>query len=311
MGTQAQALPFGNICAPRWMGLSPMVKGVLDTEYDLLPLTAVTVNPNSTSFGNQLPVGTDGDFLVYQIQWYVVPFGERGITLAPQDIRVRIRDVNGRLFTSDFVQIVDLTGALVPAWPLCKGGVLTFDFQNLNTTTGVNITVVLRGWKRTPCPTQQAFDPGYLPLYRRYTQSVPDAELEDFEYPFTFTATGAEDMLKLPLQTDNDADFLWRGLAGDWNTANNDLATVGTISVTFYDPLGVPLDLYPLINPWASRSAGQFRECVFSNGGGVPAGFFPEVFIPRGGIAQVDISFGGAATLRFSLRGVKVYRQCS
>lgn len=301
------SLRWGNILAPQWMGFSPVVAGCQDSEYDLAPPLAVVVGANSFSFGNQLAIDTD-DFLVREIQWYVVP-GDG--SLNPQDLRVRIRDSRGKLFTTQFVQLIDLTGPLVPAWPLCQGSVLLFDFQNVNGSRSASVTVVLKGWRRKLCSTQPAVIPPYVPLWRRYTvPTEADTEIDDFEYPFTFKQAGAVDLLKVPIQTDNDADFLWRGLAGDWNTANNDVAVTGSVAVTFYDPLGVPLIQYPLLNPWGSLACGLFRESVFPNGGGVPFGFFPEIFIPRGGVVQVDLSFGGAATLRGSLRGVKVYRPC-
>lgn len=305
-------LPFGNIMAPPWMGLTPVVAGVTDTEYDLIPLNAVVV-PASTpipdsgfSMGNLLPIDAD-DFLVRELQWFVEQTG----TLNAQDLRVRIRDAAGRLFTSDFVQIIDLTGPLVPAWPLCKSTQLIFDFQNVNTTTPASVTVCLKGWRRRPCPGQVAVPSNYVPMSKRYTVPTdPSIDVEDFGYPYTFTMTGAGDLLKVPLQTDQDASFLWRAIAGDWNTANNDVATVGSVGVTFYDVAQRPLNVYQLINPWNSGNCGLFRELVFSNGGGLPAPIYPEIEIPPGGVVLVDLSFGGPGTLRFCLRGKKVYTQC-
>jgi hypothetical protein len=306
-------LANGNIQAPPWMMLSNVVGGVQDAEYDLTPQVAVTIGAAVSSsvatflFGNQLPIDSD-DFLVREIQWYVTASDG---ALNPQDLRVRIRDGDGRLFTSDFVQICDLTGPLCPPWPLCRSTNLLFDFQNVNATTGATITVCLKGWKRRPCPSQQAIISPYVPMWKRYTVPAdPSVELDDFEYPFTFSSSVAQDLLKVPLPTDNDADFLWRGLAGDWNTDTNDVAVVGSVAVTFYNQGSLPLNQFGLVNPWGSLQAGEFRELVFSSGGGRVAAFFPEILIPRGSVALVDLSFGGPATLRFSLRGMKVYTQC-
>jgi len=147
-------------------------------------------------------------------------------------------------------------------------------------------------------------------MYRRY--SVPlgqRVKLEDYEYYFTFTSTGIGDLLRIPLQTDNDADFLWRGIQGDWNNLNNDVAAVGDVGLCFRDPTGVALSTTGLLNSWASPNCGQFRESILSSGGGRPAPIFPEILIPRGGVVEVDISFGAAQTVRFSLRGMKIYSE--
>lgn len=301
---------FGNMYAPPWMGFSPILKGIRDIEHDL-DLPPVTVSGGGgLSRNNALPVDNDADFLVREIQFEVTA---TVVGVAPSDIRVRIRDGEGRLFTSDFVPILDLIGPLVPPWPLRRGSVLLIDFLNLNANVESSATVwlVLKGWKRKLCP-EDPFELAvpYVPMYRRFTQ--PDAvnDLEDFEYPFTFVSSGVGDLLKVPLQTDNDADFLWRGITGDWNTAANDVAVVGQVGLTFYDVDGVPLIQAPLINPWGSLTSGLFRESVLASGGGRPAPFFPEILIPRGGVVQLDLSFGSVQTVRFSLRGVKVYGRC-
>ena len=302
--------PFGNMYAPPWYGFSPVLKGIRDMEYDL-DLPPVTIPTNGFSRGNELPVDNDADFLVREIQFVVV--ATTGTPALPSDLRVRIRDGDGRLFTSDFVPILDLTGPLVPAWPLRRGCVLTIDYQNVATAAESSATVwlLLKGWKRRLCPddTFEAVSP-YVPMYKRFLPPSASNDIEDFEYPFTFTSATINDQLKVPLQTDNDADFLWRGITGDWNTANNDVATVGGVGLTFYDPWGVPLVQAPLMNPWGSMRSGGFRETILGNGGGRPAPFFPEILIPRGGVVQVDLSFGGVEVVRFSLRGMKVYGTC-
>jgi hypothetical protein len=302
--------PFGNMYAPPWYGFSPILKGIRDMEYDL-DLPPVTVASGGFSRNNELPVDNDADYLVRELQFVVI--STTGTAAVPSDLRVRIRDGDGRLFTSDFVPVQDLCGPLAIPWPLQRGCVLLIDYQNVSAAVDSSATVwlLLKGWKRKLCPDDptEAASP-YIPMYKRFTQPDPSNDIEDFEYPFTFTAVAAEDRLKLPLQTDNDADFLWRGITGDWNTANNDVAVTGDVGLTFYDPWGVPLVSAPIQNPWGSMRSGGFRETILGNGGGRPAPFFPEILIPRGGVVQLDISFGAAAVVRFSLRGMKVYGAC-
>lgn len=304
------ALPaFGNMYAPPWMGFSPVLRGIRDTEFDL-DLPPVVVPMGQTVRGLQLPVDNDADYLVREIQ-FVVAASELVVT--PSDLRVRIRDGDGRLFTTDFVPIADLTGPLVPPWPLRKGCVLIVDYQNVNGAGEGSATVwmVLKGWKRKLCP-EDPFELAspYVPMLEKILEPYAGQDLEDFEYPFRFDSLAAEDRYKLPLQTDNDADFVWLGITGDWNTASNDVATVGDVGLTFYDVEGLSLVQAPLLCKWGSKSCGLFRESLLASGGGRPAPFWPEVVIPRGGVVQVDISFGGPATVRFSLRGFKVYGHC-
>jgi hypothetical protein len=305
--------PFGNIYAPPWLGFSPVLKGIRDQEYDLpLPPVAVPSGaPPSGGFsrGNQLPVDADSDFLVRELQFVVVAAGE--VSPAPGSLRVRIRDGDGRLFTSDFVPILDIIGPLVPAWPLRRGAVLIVDYQNLGSSSAT-VVMLLKGWKRKLCPGDPLeLAAPYTPMYRRFLEPDADNDLEEFAYPFTFTQPGAGDLLKQPLQTDNDADFLWRGLTGDWNTSNNDVATVGNVGLTFYDVDGVPVVQAPLQNSWGAKTCGGFRETILANGGGRPSPQWPEILIPRGGLLQLDLSFGAAGTVRFSLRGMKVYGRCT
>lgn len=298
---------FGNMYAPPWFGFSPVLKGIRDMEFDL-DLPAVSVPSGGFARNNQLPVDADADYLVYQIQFAVISV--TGTAALPSDIRVRIRDGDGRLFTSDFVPILDLIGPIVPPWPLRRGSVLLVDYQNISSAAESTATVImlLKGWKRKLCPGDSFELPAapYTPMYRLLDDPA-GSDPEDFEYPFTFVFAAAGDIQKVPLQTDNDADFVWKGITGDWNTANNDVAVVGSVGLTFYDTQGLPLSSAQLINPWGSTQCGEFRESVLASGGGRPAPFYPGIFIPRGGIVSVDISAGGPATVRFSLRGTKFY----
>ena len=324
--------PIGNIYAPPWMCVSPSVAGYQDVAADVtLPnpntitgatlstavtVPAATIQPGSPTNGQTLALDADYDFLCREIQFVVFP---PDASVQPSDLRCRIRDPFGRLITNDYVQVQNLCGALPFVWGLKKAGILTFDFQNVNADNAISVQVVLRGWKRMACPGAPAIPSPYAPMYRRY--SLPQnrgVRLEDYEYYYTFVATQAGDLLRVPLPTDQDADFLWRGIQGDWNTSNNDVAVVGDVGVGFRNPTGVALsgvstaaaaNTAGLLNPWGSPNVAEFRESIFSAGGGMPAPIYPEILIPRGGTVEVDLSFGGAATLRFSLRGMKIYRE--
>ena len=308
-------LPFGNIYAPQWMGVSPGLAGYDDREHDL-DLPAVTVPPATITAPQPLALDSDADFLVRDIEFSLLPIdGGNFSQVGPLDIRVRIRDGNGRLFTSDFIPIVDLIGPLCPVWPLERGSVLNIEYQNIHATRTAQVLLVLKGYKRVACagrPAPIASD--YVPMYRRYAAAVQGKELDDFEYPFTFTSPGAtpgQDLLRIPIQTDNDADFLWRGLVGDWQIATNDVVTVGLVWLQFWDPHNTPLS-NTLPVPWGSLNAGMPRENILSNSGGRMAPQYPEIFVPRGGVIELTMSFGFSSpavllTLRGSMRGVKVY----
>jgi hypothetical protein len=311
-------LPIGNIYAPPWMCVSPSIAGYQDLEFDIsLPAatsqnapTGIAVAAASFSVGNTLQLDNDYDYLIREMWFVVLP--STGLTYQPSDLRVRIRDTEARLVTSDYVQAQNLCGPLPIIWGLKRGGVVTFDFYNTNSANAMNVVVILKGWKRQACPGVPAFKSNYAPMFSRYADPIDKTvRLEDYEYYFTFTATGASDLLRLPLQTDNDADFLWRGVQGDWSTANNDVSVLSNAALTFYIGNNY-LNQAPNTVPWGSANAGEMREVLLSNGGGAPMPIYPEIRIPRGGIAQLDVSFAGAATVRLSLRGLKVYtgRNC-
>jgi hypothetical protein len=301
------------------MCLSPSIANYQDVEFDIdLPTVSIpagTIQTGTTTNGQMLTLDADYDFLCNELQFVVFPGDEE---FEPSDLRCRIRDAFGRLVINDFVQVQNLNGALPFVWALKKAGVLTFDFQNAGANT-ITVQTVLKGWKRKSCPGSPSIVSPYVPMYRRY--SIPLGQgirLEDYEYVFTFSATQAGDLLRVPLQTDQDADFLWRGIQGDWNTVNNDVAVVGNVGAGFRNPTGVALscvstaaaaNVNGLINPWGSPNVAEFRESLFSSGGGQVAPIYPEILIPRGGTVEVDLSFGNAQTLRFSLRGMKIYRE--
>jgi hypothetical protein len=308
MTPNAQFPDFANMYAPAWMGYTPILANLRDMEYDL-DLPPVTVPPGQFVKGNQLPVDSDSDFLVREVQ-FVVSFVEGLVPVAPSDIRVRLRDGDGRLLTAEYVPVFDLNGPFAVPWPLRRGAVLIIDYQNVG-PSAASVWMVLKGWKRLTCDDPAELRAPYTPMYQRYQQPNSGNDLEDFEYPFSFTSAGVGDLLKQPLQTDNDADFLWRGITGAWNTNNQAVAAVSGVGLTFYDQEGVPLSQSGLVSPWGSPICGEFRELVLASGGARPSPHFPEILIPRGGVVLVDISFGAVETVAFSLRGMKVYGHCA
>jgi hypothetical protein len=299
--------PVGNIYAPPWMSISPSIAGYTDIEFDI-DLPTVTVQPSSILSNQTLQLDGDYDFLVREIQFVVFPVADE--SFEPSDLRARIRDPFGRLITSDFIQVQNLNGALAIVWGLKRQGQVTFDFQNVNAENAISVQTILKGWKRKISPGAPAIRSPYVPMYRRYALPIDQGvHLEDYEYPFTFTASGPGDLLRVPLPIEDQADFLWRGITGDFNSINNDVAVVGSVGLRFYDYTGTPLSIVGLTNPWGSPNVGQFRESILSSGGGRPAPMYPEILIPKGGAAEVDLSFGAAATVRFSLRGMNIYRE--
>jgi len=315
---------WGNIYAPPWVGFSPQLPGYCDAEFDntvpqiqgtsILVSHGGVIQLGQQNSNQRLSVSSDADEIVREIQIVALPPLTAGAAVNPSDLRVRLRDGDGRLITSDFVYAVDLSTALCPGLSLRRGTILLVDLVNENATIDLNVQLIFKTAKRTACETtDQPLIAPYCPMYRRFSKPQPGEEFHDCEFPFTFVSTGASDLVRVPLLVDNDADFLWRGLTGDLNVPTNTVSPVGNVALTFYDPNGTALVKVPIggiQTPWNSQLAGMFRECLLSNGGGRPAPQYPEIRIPAGGGLDADISFGAAATLRFSLRGVKVYQEC-
>lgn len=297
-----------NLYAPPGPRLSPQFPGFRDEQWDL-DLPAVTVAANSFNSQNILAFDGDADYFIRELWFIVLP-----TTLAavqPQDLRVRIRDGDGQLFTSDFCYAQDLNGAYTPPWPIRRGATVTIDYQNVNANTAINVQLVVKGFKRFPCPNvPSVLKPVYVPQRRQYLAEPAGKRYRDFLYPVSFDNSTQTDYLRFPIQTDNDADFSWRATIGSWGTRNNFLTTVGNVALTFYDTMGTALCQLNVLTPWNNHNAGAMRESMISNGGGRGAVHFPEVIIPRGGIIQVDVSFVGLAPfccVMFALRGFKIY----
>lgn len=312
--------PLGNIYAPPWVPFSPVVAGICDLEFDnsapnVQGQTITVLHGGVPQLGKQnsnqqIFVSSDADQIVREIQ--VVFLQPAGGVVNPSDLRVRLRDGDGRLITSDYVYAVDLSSALCPGLSLRHGTTVLIDLVNFNAAVDLTVVIVFKTVKRTLCDTAESIVTPYCPMYRRYSQPGANETHEDAEFPFEVTTTGAQDLVRQTLLIDKDADFIWRGLAGDVNWASNTVGTVGNVALTFYDPSGTALVKVPtngILTPWGSPIAGMFRECLLSNGAKL-APQWPEIRIPKGGGIDFDASFGAAATLRFSLRGVKVYTEC-
>lgn len=306
---------FSNLYVPPWVPLSAQLPGFRDDEYSI-DLPAVTVNSGASSLGNVLPFDADTDYFIRELWFVILPTTASAVQ--PSDLRVRIRDGDGHMFTNDFCYAQDLCGPLCPPWPVRAGATLIVDYQNQNTGE-VNIVVqlVLRGYKRKACENVAVPLPSlYVPMRKRYAPPNPGETHRDFAYSQSYSGPAAppapSTLLKFPIQMDNDADFIWRGLAGSWATVNNTEGggppTVGGVALTFYDASNTPFNQLQLPEPWGGF-AGEQRESILTNGGMI-APQFPEVRVPRGGLIQVDVSFGTLATVvRLALRGVKVYAE--
>jgi hypothetical protein len=301
--------PVGNAYAPPWMCFSPQLPNFRDEEFDI-DLPAVTVLAGVTTGPLNLAFDSDADYLVRELWFVVLPTS--GAPINPQDLRVRVRDGDGRLVTSDFVYANDLCGPLVPVWAIRRGSVISVEYSNQGAQTIV-VQWVIRGVKRFPCQNVASpILPAYKPMRYQYPPAPAGKVYRDFEYVFEFDNTLAANNVqqRIPLQTDNDADFLWRGVMGQWFTQNNTaFPTTGAVAVNIYGPDGLALSQLGIATPWVALQTGLVRELVFPNGGGRLAPQYPEIKIPSGGILQMDLSFftGVTTVFRFSLRGVKVY----
>lgn len=301
---------FGNLTVPPWVPFSAQAHGFRDEEYDLdLPAAAV---PNASQLLSQvLPMEADADYFIRELWFIVLPTTSSAVQ--PTDLRVRIRDGDGHMFTNDFCYANDLSGTLCPPWPIRAGAVLIIDYENQNANTTIQVQMIVRGAKRRICENVAADLPSlYKPMRRQYPPPAPGEVHKDFAYPVEYdnlaVAPTLTNSLKFPIQMDNDADFLWRGLCGQWATRNNSLPTSGNVALTFYDANNLPFSQANLAEPWGGNY-GEQRENILTNGGRI-APHYPEILVPRGGVILVDVSFGTLNDrVRFALRGVKVYRE--
>ena len=303
---------FGNIMVPPGVPFSPQVPGFRDEEIDL-NLPAVTlVGTDTVSLSNALEIDADTDYFVRELRFTILPTTTAAIQ--PSDVRVRIRDGDGHMFTNDFCYANDLTGPLCPPWPIRAGAVLLIDYQNecANADTSIVVSLVLKGYKRRQCSNvAQPTDSGYKPMRYQYPPPIDGEEYRDFTYPQRYDnidAGGAAQLIKFPIQMDNDADFILRGVCGTWFTNKATYANTANISLTLYDANNLPWNALDVPEPWGGVF-GEVRELVLTNGGRI-APMFPEMRIPRGSVILVDVTFGDIVQIfRFGLRGVKAYNK--
>lgn len=330
----------GDMYAPTWAGIYRQLAGFCDVDFDYPFGNAgdffftQTLGPSGsgTEFALKIPVNidSDADYLAREI--YVAPVAGSivGVSGAinPQDLKIRVRDADGKAITSDWVTANDLCGPLGPcALPLRRAGLVQIDLWNQGDGTLV-VQMGFKGWKRFPCNEQQGEIPPFIPQRSRFCVEQPGQRFEEFEYFYEF-ANGPnafyppwvsnlqplapnQIFAKIALPTEQDADFLWRGTTGMIMSDGGPIAQVpDAFFVTFYDQDQVALANqfpHPGINPTPS---GPSADLIMSNGGGRMAPHWPEVFVPRGGTISVDILLQtpntGLSSVQFSLRGFKVY----
>jgi hypothetical protein len=311
-----------NMYAPKWASITPQMPGWCDVEFDFDPIT-ITVGPGVQSLKNQLLVDGEADYLAREI--IALPIVGTTGTLNPQDLKIRLTDGDGQFITSDWCTLNDLNGPIGPAaLPLRKGSQPYFDIWNQGAATAV-LVVGFKGWKRVKCDAKQVDLPEFVPQSRRFCQPwAPQIRFEEYEYFFEFVngvlatappwamnlqpQTPNQVFQQIPLRTDEDASFLWRGTSGMIMSASSE-QIVGNWFLRFFDSGIVPLALQVPRPNLVPSLAGPAAELVLSNGGGRMSPQFSEVYIPRGGLALVDIGLltSNAISVQFSLRGVKVY----
>jgi hypothetical protein len=244
-----------NLYAPEWMGFTPPVSGVSDIETDLmLPISIASGATLSGSNALQLAIGADADVLLREIRFlFTLPLGGSILT----DLRVRLRDGDGNLVTSDYIYAADLAGSVGPVLGFRKGSVLLFEFQNVGVGT-INAQLIFKCIKRVPGPAVKVLPSPYTPLYRQYSTAPPGFHDEAYSYYYEIPLTTALPALHFPLQTDNDAPFLWRASAGDGSAlfANVTLYTPSDLALQSRQTVGIELPVTPYVShfprPWGA-----------------------------------------------------------
>lgn len=314
----------GNPYAPSWASVTPMMPGLCDVDFDFDPLT-VTLGPSQISYKNALVVDSDADYLAREI--FVAPIAGSTVGVSgainPQDLKIRITDGDGNFITSDWITANDLCGPVGAAiLPLRKDSTVFIDLWNQGDGSLV-VQVGFKGFKRFPCTNQQGPIPPYYPLRARYCKEWAGARFEEYEYPFEFVngfsafsppwarnlqpTSPNQVFAMLPLPTDKDADFLWRGITGTIMDGTAEVTIAQQMWLTFYDHNTVPMANVVPRPGSLPVSAGPGAELVLSNGGGRMNPVFPEILVPRGATLLVDIAIAAATSVQFSLRGLKVY----
>jgi hypothetical protein len=293
-------------------------------DFDFDPMT-VTIGPGQISYKNSLAVDDDADYLAREI--FVAPIAGSQLgtdgQISPQDLKMRLTDGDGNFITSDWITANDLCGPVGAAiLPLRKSTRVFVDLWNQG--DGVLIVQMgFKGFKRFPCKTDQGPIPPFYSLRDRLCKQWPGARFEEYEYPFEFVngfsafsppwAQNLQPMApnnvfqKMPLQIEEDADFLWRGICGSIMSNGAPVRIPQQEWLVFYDHNTIPMANVVPRPGSLPASAGPGAELVLSNGGGRMNPVFPEILLPRGSTPQVDIAIQAGSSVQFSLRGFKVY----
>jgi hypothetical protein len=314
----------GNLYAPSWAAVTPQLPGCCDVDYDFDPLN-VTLGAGQFSYKNPINVDDDADYLAREIFVGPIAGSQLGTDgqISPQDLKVRITDGDGNYITSDWITANDLCGPVGAAiLPLRKATTLFIDFWNQG-DGALNIQFGFKGFKRFPCNADQGPIPKYWPMRARYCKEWAGARFEEWEYVYefvngfsAFSPPWAQNLQptspnqifqKLPLPTEKDADFLWRGLSGAIMSHGGPVVIPQQMWLTFYDHNTIPMANAVPRPGSVPALPGPGAELVLSNGGGRMNPVFPEILVPRGATLAVDIAIACATSVQFSLRGLKVY----
>ena len=290
MGSVANQLPaWGNLFGPQWMGLTPQIKDWCDIERDLQ--VSFTIGPGVTFEGpTSLVVSIESDADVVWGFWEYVCTSPNVGAQAP-DLRVRVRDGEGRLLTPEYVDVLDVIGTLpVPLGARATTQII-FDLMNLGTVT-IAGQFILKCVKRSPCPGNNPLKVDYAPLYQRYSVAPPGFHDEAATYYYEIALAAAGSVRQIPLVINNDADFMWRALAGDGSR--------GVFTITLYDSDAV--QMCNVATPYENLTGGV---------AGSHSTRWPEISVPAGGVACFVDAFNltnSAKTLKLALRGCKRFR---
>jgi hypothetical protein len=278
---------WGNVLAPQWMGLTPLMRDVADLEADLaVPISiAAGVTLDGTT-ALVLPIDDDADVLCRELQWiFIGP--NPGVVLS--DLRFRLHDWDGSLITLEFCDMMDLVGTVGPPLYLQKGTQIIIDVMNVGVAT-ITGQLIFKCVKRLPCLNPDPIVQPFTPMYRRYSTAPAGYHDEPYRLYYEITVPAGPPVLQLPLPNEKDGSFVWRGISGNG-------AALSTV-IRLYDPGNVPLfDTRVPYAPATSRRPGA------------AAVIWPEIEIPLGGVIYGDFALAptvvGTQTVKLCLRGVK------
>lgn len=286
----ANAVPrWGNVLAPQWMGLSPLMSHYTDVDAVLtLPVAIAAASVLEGSNALVLQIDTDADCLCREFQWMYI--GTNAGVVAT-DLRFRIRDTDGSLVTLEYCDMIDLLGSLPPLY-LRRGSQLIFEVQNVG-AADITGQFILKCVKRTLCENPAAIVQDFKPVFKRYAAAPAGFHHEFYRLYFELTLSNGTPIYQLPILNDPDAEFRWRGLAGNGAALSTQLR--------LYDSNNVPL-----------FSDFTEYEAVASRHAGSSAPLWPEVVIPASGVVYIDLRLapgaGAPQVVKLAMVGVKRYQ---